>query len=560
MSTRQFIEVEAKFAVEQSAEIPTLTEIDSVAEIQSEATHELSAVYYDTPDLRLTRAKITLRRRTGGKDSGWHMKLPATHGRMELHADLVEPADGIYQVPVELLSPVRALVRDIPLEPIAQVDNVRWECVLADTEGDIIGEFCDDNVTAWSLLPGGKRTTWREWEFELGAKVAESEQGTAIMASATSLLESAGAESSESPSKLVAALGDSIHNAPPPPSPKELPEDHPAYAVLLALATNRNALIANDPKVRRDEYDSVHQMRVATRELRSHMQTFEGILTGEGYQELEAELKHLAGVLGVARDAEVVEERFHNLLATVDPDIIDPTTRKHLEEDMALEYRHAHHSAVEFMESQRYCDILNRLDELLVHPQLATEHTQDQNAEHIKETETPEEILIAHLDEAYKRLVKRHRKAIDRWPDTERPLREREDYFHDMRKSAKKLRYSADAARATGLKTKKLYDACKRMQTVLGDFQDSVTSRDVLRAKAEAARAAGEDTFAYGVLYQVEREHGLESLRDYAESFANIEKAYEAMKLAAEKAAEKATEKASSQAERNTKKKRKKKK
>ena len=36
----------------------------------------LDAVYYDTADLRLIRAGVTLRR-TGGQDAGWHLRLPA---------------------------------------------------------------------------------------------------------------------------------------------------------------------------------------------------------------------------------------------------------------------------------------------------------------------------------------------------------------------------------------------------------------------------------------------------------------------------------------------------
>jgi hypothetical protein len=36
------------------------------------------ADYYDTDDLRLIRGGITLRRRRGGDDAGWHLKLPLT--------------------------------------------------------------------------------------------------------------------------------------------------------------------------------------------------------------------------------------------------------------------------------------------------------------------------------------------------------------------------------------------------------------------------------------------------------------------------------------------------
>ena len=33
----------------------------------------LSATYYDTADLRLARSGLTLRRRSGGTDAGWHL-------------------------------------------------------------------------------------------------------------------------------------------------------------------------------------------------------------------------------------------------------------------------------------------------------------------------------------------------------------------------------------------------------------------------------------------------------------------------------------------------------
>lgn len=138
-----------------------------------------------------------------------------------------------------------------------------------------------------------------------------------------------------------------------------------------------------------------------------------------------------------------------------------------------------------------------------------------------------DQVMAMHLNEAYKKLVKRHEKAIKNWDNPELSLHEREDYFHDMRKAAKKLRYAAEAAgSATNLKTKGLYKACKQMQSVLGDFQDSVTSRDKLLELANTARRRGEDTFGYGLLYQRERNIGLEALDDYAESFKAIKSAF----------------------------------
>jgi hypothetical protein len=47
-------------------------------------------------------------------------------------------------------------------------------------------------------------------------------------------------------------------------------------------------------------------------------------------------------------------------------------------------------------------------------------------------------------------------------------------------------------------------ERAKAVQTLLGDHQDAVVSRTHLAQQAEAARAAGEDTFTYGLLYQQE--------------------------------------------------------
>ena len=579
MSTKTFLEVEAKFAVAESIQLPELTRLAGVDHIAETHHHALSAIYYDTEDLRLTHAKITLRRRTGGNDDGWHIKIPGSQGRTEIHAELGEPVDGRYEVPAELLHEVRSVIRNHPLAPIAQVDNNRTEMVLANAEGKPVAEFCDDHVTAFSFLQGGRQHTWREWEVELAGDLPGTNEGSRFIREATSLLIGAGARVSSSPSKLKSALGDSIRNAPLPPAlqTSSVEPDSAAAAVVSALKANRDKLVDYDPRVRRNEWDSVHQMRVATRELRSHIQTFHGIVVGPEIERIESELKLLAGILGVARDAEVVEERWQSLLASEDSDTLDEATREHISRDMGTAYRRAHRHVVAALDSERYLELLDSLDELLANPPVAqdseeapaddAEETEDatvvstvtpaaeaadaaeasgseETAQEAEATDTApkkkkdaaakkqeapsmDQVMAMHLNEAYKKLVKRHEKAIKNWDNPELSLHEREDYFHDMRKAAKKLRYAAEAAgSATNLKTKGLYKACKQMQSVLGDFQDSVTSRDKLLELANAARRRGEDTFGYGLLYQRERNIGLEALDDYAESFKAIKSAF----------------------------------
>lgn len=543
MGISQQLEVEAKFALtDESLSVPDFTSIEHVDEVAASNIFQLSAVYYDTDDLRLTRSKITLRRRVGGKDEGWHIKLPASAGRVELHHDLTEGDEG--SVPPALLANVAAVVRGKQLKPIARVDNERHETLLADAHGLIVAEFCDDHVSTWSYLPGGTEQSWREWEIEATKNAQDREIAGSIIASASLILTNQGAQVSDSPSKLVMALGDSISNVPAGFAIADIDEDSPAYAVLYALKRNRDKMLEFDPKVRRDEWDSVHQMRVATRELRSHMQTFEGILTGEEYTKIEADLKVLAGILGRARDAEVVAERFLTLLGNEKTGALNADTKQHLREDMRKKYRFEHARVVKALENPKYYELLDNLDEILSNPPLATATTEAETDKTTPAAGSPssdrddaEAILGDHLDKAYQRLVHRHEFAVRGWDDENLSLHEREDRFHSMRKAAKKLRYSAEAiGDATELNTDKLYSACKKMQEVLGEFQDAVTSRDKLLELSHKAHRRGEDTFGYGVLFQQENQLSLDYLEDYQDAFKAIKKAYKKLqeKIAAD--------------------------
>src|SRR4030095_8590831 len=80
-------EVERKYDVDWSTPVPDLRDVAGVAAVGEPVEHELVAVYVDTEDLALAAGRVTLRRRTGGDDDGWHLKLPASDGeRDELRA------------------------------------------------------------------------------------------------------------------------------------------------------------------------------------------------------------------------------------------------------------------------------------------------------------------------------------------------------------------------------------------------------------------------------------------------------------------------------------------
>src|SRR5665647_2760975 len=105
---------------------------------------QLDATYFDTADARLARHHITLRRRTGGDDAGWHLKLPAGQDeRTEVRRPL---GRATRTVPVALVREVRAIVRDRRLVPIAVLHTVRIERRLLDGDGNTLATIADDTV------------------------------------------------------------------------------------------------------------------------------------------------------------------------------------------------------------------------------------------------------------------------------------------------------------------------------------------------------------------------------------------------------------------------------
>jgi hypothetical protein len=88
-------ETEAKYDVPAGAALPRLDDLPQVAGTSGPAEQQLEAEYYDTDDLRLIRAGITLRRRRGGDDAGWHPTPVTGAGCAREAADEVTPSGAV---------------------------------------------------------------------------------------------------------------------------------------------------------------------------------------------------------------------------------------------------------------------------------------------------------------------------------------------------------------------------------------------------------------------------------------------------------------------------------
>jgi len=163
----------------------------------------LSATYYDTEDLALHKHTVPLRRRGGGDDEGWHLKLPVRKDtRQEVHAPLDEGASG--SVPARLAAQVEDIAAGGPLRPVAILDTERTVVALPGPPGDALVEVADDLVTATRLGESqDEPMTWREIEVEA---LSQDAGAAALLKTVGQALREAGARPSASGSKLARAL------------------------------------------------------------------------------------------------------------------------------------------------------------------------------------------------------------------------------------------------------------------------------------------------------------------------------------------------------------------
>lgn len=485
--TASYTEIERKFAVTENTVSPSFEGLSTVAEVARTETQRLDAVYFDTPDRDLAAHRITLRRRTGGSDAGWHLKLPAgVDTRTEVRAPLGSATDT---VPEDLRDVVLAIVRDRPVSPVARISTQRSVQVLHGSDGTALAEFCDDRVTASAI--DGEEQSWREWELELLAADVPDD----LMDRLANRLTDAGAEPAGHASKLAKVLGTDTVGPPAPP----------ADPIHRAIAEQIEALLVWDRAVRSDAYDSVHQMRVTTRKIRSLLQESKQAfgLDDDGW--VLDELRALAAVLGVARDAEVLAERYQSALDEMDPELIRGPVRQRLVEGANRRYTAGWRRSLLAMRSQRYFRLLDALEELV-------------RAEP-REPAGGEKPSV-NIDAAYKRVRRAAKTAAAADSDTEASATEKDEALHRIRKGAKRLRYTAAA---TGADT--VSDRAKTIQTLLGDHQDSVVSKTHLSTQADAAHAAGEDTFTYGLLYQQEHDAAQQSRALLQDALKKLDKA-----------------------------------
>lgn len=459
-----YVEIETKYDLADGVELPDLVGVAGVDSVVLRDRQVLTATYLDTADHALVSAGATLRRRSGGSDDGWHLKLPLADGeRLEVRRGLGRGSTP----PVALVSLVRAIVRASPVDVVATVTTRRTVHHLLAADGQVMAEMADDTVTAERAAEDGdpvEPLQWRELEIELvdGARSVLDELDAAVRAG--------GIAPAPAASKVGRLLGTGS-------STPEIGRKTPV-AVLFAVAMQQalRELQGADPLVRLDRPAACHRLRESAAQLRALLGLRRQVMPDEITGALRSELAWLDSVLGPVAALDTARDSIRAALRDEPAELVLGPVARRTERELAAARKPALAAAREALDSSRYLDVVDGVVGLVapegggragdVLPYLADRAMR-------RAERRLEQLRRAQSDAERRRLVRDAARAVDR-------ARSAELLASGRRRSVEVLDEVAE---------------------VLRDLQETEATQDLLRDMGVAAHLAGENGFTFGRLH-----------------------------------------------------------
>lgn len=242
-----------------------------------------------------------------------------------------------------------------------------------------------------------------------------------------------------------------------------------SVVVHAAVASSVRSLLSHEPQLRDGiDDEAVHRARVATRRLRSDLQTFETLIDPRWLEPTVEELRWLGGCLGEARDADVMLARLEAALDRVPVTQVD---RDALLQPLVNRRQAARRAVREIMRTSRYANLLRSLSEAACTPPLRR-----------SARGRPKKVLPGLVKKRW-RALRREVGAAGKQPPAEE--------LHKIRIRAKRVRYAAEAAApAFGRPARRFAKRMEDVQELLGRHHDAVVASAWLRERARGADPA----------------------------------------------------------------------
>lgn len=458
-------ENEVKLRVPARFDLRALSQGSNGFSVTPVEARRLSSIYYDSDDLRLLHAGCSLRYRRG---DGWTLKLPDdSRNAGLLRHEYAFPDEGP-KVPAAALDLATAYLRGKPVQPVTRLRTVRKATRVNSRDGEELAEIVDDDVRV--IEDGHVAKRFREVEVELRAGASSD-----VLDELVSWLQDKGAGKIDNTPKIVRSL----RGPEASPSPQGLPQEPPTTAGALVKQALRSALQRlqrNDPIVRSAATAaSVHQMRVATRRMRSDLRTFLPLLQHEWACALRDRLHWLADELGTVRDSDVMLQSINKYAARLPQ--ADAEGRAQVVQRFSEVGMAARSSLLAALRSPRYVELLDELVDAAENPRV------------LPKADAPPESVVPELMHDPWKAVCDAIECVEDDPSFEQ--------LHQARIKAKRCRYACEAVEpACGKASQKLAKKIEKLQKVLGEYHDAV----VLQQRLRAFQGDGQALFVAGAL------------------------------------------------------------
>jgi CHAD domain-containing protein len=461
MDPFEVVEIERKFEVDDATRVPDFSDFAGCSTASSPHLESLTAVYFDTSDFALAKRAIVVRRRSGGNDAGWHVKLREDEEqRRELHWPLESSGGEVDTIPEQLLTAAGIPESSASLHPIAVLRTERMRRTFRDDVGNEIGEFCEDQVRAERVVGRPYSTAWREWELEA------SGQGHQFLAQWASSLLDVGATPARYEAKLVRALGDV--------DDESVARAHSKSTQVGAFfSAQRAAIIVAAAGAQLGNPDSIHDLRVACRTTRAVARALSRLKNSAALSRCDDECHWLATEVGAWRDIHVVYAGIGELTTADGSIIATGKVADCLGEEEQERLLEARLTALLALRSERFDLLMDTLAHL----------ANSGGSKFYKGGVSPKSLSKKILAREAERTLRK----LERVAGVTESGSPSFGQLHTLRKRAKRLRYVAEfTASSIPKRSRSSAKTAEILQTSLGEIQDLV----VMRAELERIRSS----------------------------------------------------------------------
>ena len=525
-------EIEAKFLIDDSAQVPQVLGALGLgdAELMPVGTVDVCDRYLDTHDWRVLQAGWTYRWRDEAGKRKVTLKSVTTNGELLYKREEIEqsitafPAHG-HPVPEGRIAERLGKVGRKRLRELFEVRNHRQLYQVRTDVGALI-EIAIDHAAITALAPTKKpapgHLEFDELEMELKEGTEESLRTLAetirrqfrLLPSHLSKFERGLQTVGLTPplaqlTKEARWLeeADFVRRLRTRPLRVDDPVAKLAYRYLL---DRYETVLRHEPQAWEGlEPEGVHQMRVATRKIRAAFRSFKDVFPSASRKHFGREFKWVAAALGGVRDTDVYKGNFPYCMAELpqEDQIFLADCRQHIFDQWQLRRS----ELLECLNSDRYEQLKRGFAELLQHGLSSAE---PQSAPSL----TIGDASRKTIRKQYNKVVRNGRVIKRDSPD---------EALHTLRIDCKRLRYLFEFFRPIhGSSLNRFIKRLKKLQDVLGEFQDTRVATQQLRAHAQGVPMQPENRgqlIAIGQLIHVQ--HNLAAAR--RSDFFNVWKRFD---------------------------------